>query len=73
MPSPIVKEWLEVVVLLSVGLYCILDRRRAATDAFHFWRSHRTANLKGYQQLYVVVGALFVLGSVYKAFRMLWP
>jgi hypothetical protein len=62
---------LEAAITIGFGLYFILRRDRAGEYAYRFWRTQPTANVKGYQQLYLVAGALFVVFGIYRLLRLL--
>ncbi len=60
----------EAIALILGGAYTVLYRRKGALEAFRFWRSHPTADLQGYERLYLVFGILLIVSGVYKAFRL---
>ncbi len=71
MPISIPYAWAEAIAMVAVGLYAMVYRKRGAEGAFRFWRSHRTANLQGYERMYLMAGSLIAIGGIYKVVHLL--
>src|SRR4051812_24697575 len=65
-------ELLSNLALLALGAIVIRRRGPAGADAFRFWSGHRLASEKGYQQMYGVTGAAFVIIAVYRIILALY-